>query len=31
VLQLAHLDRIAPLDPDVDSACRHLTAESAGA
>ena len=31
VLQLAHLDRIAPLDADVESACRHLTADTASA
>jgi anti-anti-sigma regulatory factor len=27
-LQLVHVDRIAPLDADVESACRHLAGES---
>jgi anti-anti-sigma factor len=30
-LELVHLNRIAPLDPDVDTACRHLAADSANA
>jgi anti-sigma B factor antagonist len=30
-LELVHLDRIAPLDEDVESACRRLTADSATA
>lgn len=28
-LALVHLDRLAPLDPDVPSACRHLNADGA--
>jgi len=30
-LELVHLSRLAPLDADVESSCRHLAAESAGA
>src|SRR5690348_3662657 len=30
-LELVHLNRIAPLDADVESACRQLAADAAGA
>jgi len=28
-LNVAHLDRLTPIDPDLESACRHLSAGSA--
>lgn len=30
-LELVHLERIAPIDTDVESACRHLNADGASA
>ena len=31
VFAMVHMDRIMPLDPDVETSCRHLASDSAGA